>query len=283
MIINLVKKQKKTVVSVVIPTYNASKIIVECIQSVCRQSFTSFEILVVDDCSTDNTRQIIKNMKITNLRLFKTKVNSGGPAKPRNIGISKSRGQYIAFLDQDDLWEKDKLRTCINEIKNKYDLCYHQLRYNSKIINKHKIDISKDPFKMLLKFGPIPTTSGIVCGKKIIQKVNGFSESKNLIAGEDYDCWLKIAATGGKFFFINKPLGTYGKNSQRLTNPKRGVQIVREIKKKYFKNEKYIPFWMHKSLLKSICYTKGFHHSVIYALKNIKNITVSFILLLKKA
>ena len=115
MIINLVKKQKKTVVSVVIPTYNASKIIVECIQSVCRQSFTSFEILVVDDCSTDNTRQIIKNMKITNLRLFKTKVNSGGPAKPRNIGISKSRGQYIAFLDQDDLWEKNKLRTCINE------------------------------------------------------------------------------------------------------------------------------------------------------------------------
>jgi hypothetical protein len=122
-----------------------------------------------------------------------------------------------------------------------------------------------------------------VVKKETIKKVNGFCESKQIIAGEDYDCWLRMAKMGARFCFINKPLGTYGKSSKRLTNPKRGVKIINEIKKKHFKNEKYIPFWIHKSLLKSICYTKGFHHSIIYGLKNIKNITVSLISLLKKA
>lgn len=274
---------RRPLISVVIPTYNAAAFIEKCLTSVVHQNYKNFEIIVVDDCSNDNTSQEIKKLKIKNLRFFKTKKNSGGPAKPRNLGIYKSKGMYIAFLDQDDHWEKNKLKICINAIKNKYDLCYHQLKTNNKVITKHKIDISEDPFQMLLRFGPIPTTSGIVCKKRIIKKVNGFSESKNLVAGEDYDCWLKIAKAGGKFFFINKPLGTYGKNFKRLTNPKRGIKIIREIKKKYFKNEQYIPFWMHKSLLKSICYTKGFHHSVFYGLKNIKDITVSFISLLKKA
>lgn len=274
---------KRPLVSVVIPTYNAAPFIEKCLTSVVQQNYKNFEIIVVDDCSNDNTNDLIKKLNIKKLKLFKTKHNSGGPARPRNLGIYKSKGMYIAFLDQDDHWEKNKLKICIDTIKNKYDFCYHQLKNNNKIITKHKIDISKNPFKMLLKFGPIPTTSGIVCKKRIIQKVSGFSEAKNLIAGEDYDCWLKIAKAGGKFAFINKPLGTYGKNPKRLTNPIRGFKIIKEIKEKYYKNERYLPFWMHKSLLKSICHTKGFRKSVIYALKNGNNIVVSLVLLLKKA
>jgi len=268
---------KRPSVSVVIPTYNAEEFIQKCLNSVVAQNYEKYEIIVVDDCSKDQTISIIKSLQIKKLKVFKTKKNSGGPAAPRNLGIAKAKGKYVAFLDQDDVWQKNKLQACMAKIADQYDFCYHQLKYsNNKILKNHNIDISHKPYSILLKKGPIPTTSGIICSKKILKKVKGFCESKNLIAGEDYDCWIKIAKAGGKFIFIKKPLGVYGKSYKNLTCPAKSMKVIKYLKEKYFKNDNNIPFWLHKSFIKNIFLTKGFKCCIYYIYKNLRHIFKSF-------
>jgi glycosyltransferase involved in cell wall biosynthesis len=271
-------KTSKPLVSVVIPTYNAELYIQKCVQSVSDQTYKNIEILVVDDCSKDNTKMIIECLKIKNLKILKTKKNSGGPATPRNLGISKAKGKYIAFLDQDDLWEPKKLEICVNKMQNHFEFCYHQLKQkNNTILKNHHIDITKNPLLFLLNEGPIPTTSGVVVSRKTINKAKGFCESKKLIAGEDYDCWLKIAKMRTKFCFVEKSLGTYGQTGPKLTSPKNAINILNEIKKRHFKKTKIIPFWIHKSFVKNLFFTEGFFSSLIYFIKNIAVIQKSFL------
>ena len=271
-------KNPKPLVSVVIPTYNGAWHIKKCLKSVWNQTYKNYEIIVVDDCSKDDTKAYIKSLKDKNIKLLQTKKNSGGPAIPRNLGISKAKGKYIAFLDDDDLWKKKKLEICINKMQNKYDFCYHQLKQkNNKVLKNHNIDITQNPAKFLLDYGPIPTTSAIVVRKKTIQKVKGFCESKQLIAGEDYDCWLRIAKAGVKFCYIKKPLGTYGHIREKITNPTNSISILHVIKKRHFNKTKIIPFWIHKSFVKNLFFAEGFFSSFIYFIKNIALIPKSFL------
>ena len=236
-----------------------------CLQSVMNQTYKNIEIIVIDDCSEDNTKLYIKSLNNKSIKLLQTKKNSGGPAVPRNLGISKAKGKYIAFLDDDDSWEKNKL-----EMQNKYDFCYHQLKQkNNRILKNHNIDITKNPTKFLLDYGPIPTTSAIVVRKETIKKVKGFCESKQLIAGEDYDCWLRIAKIEATFCFIKKPLGTYGYIREKITNPTNAIRILKAIKKRHFNKTKIIPFWIHKSFVKNLFFTQGFVSSFTYIIKNI--------------
>lgn len=272
-------KNPEPLVTVVIPTYNAELYMEKCLQSVLNQTYKNIEILVVDDCSKDNTNLYIKNLRNKKVKLLKTKKNSGGPAVPRNIGISKAKGKYIAFLDQDDLWEPKKLEICINKMHNHFEFCYHQLKQkNDKILKNHLVDITKNPAQFLLKKGPIPTTSGVVVSKKIINKAKGFCESKKLIAGEDYDCWLRLAKMGAKFCFIKKPLGTYGQLGVKLTSPTNAISILHAIKKRHFNKTKIIPFWIHKSFVKNLFFTQGFVSSFIYIIKNMIMIQKSFLI-----
>ena len=265
--------EKGALVSIIIPTFNAEPFIKKCLDSAKKQTHKNIEVLICDDCSTDNTKNIILQQKDKRFIYLRTKKNSGGPAVPRNLGIRKAKGKYIAFLDQDDSWNKNKLKKCVHKMQQGYQFCYHQLIYkNSKILKKHKIDITKNPLKFLLEKGPIPTTSGIVVCRKTIKKIRGFDECKNLIAGEDYDCWLRIAKTGAKFCFIKEPLGTYGKNPNRLTSPQKAIKILAEIKKRYFTNEESIPLWIHQSYIKNLLITNKIQEVFAYIFNNRKNI-----------
>lgn len=102
---------EKGLVSVVTPCYNAKAYIASTIDSVQKQTYTHWEMLVVDDCSTDNSAEIVKQMAQEDLRIryLKTEKPSGSPTMPRNIALDNARGQYIAFLDADDLWMPEKL------------------------------------------------------------------------------------------------------------------------------------------------------------------------------
>ncbi|MFH4451961.1 glycosyltransferase family 2 protein [Vibrio owensii] len=99
----------KPIVSIVMPAFNARKTIKKSIQSIINQTFKHWELIVVDDCSTDDTVDIVKRLEDERIRLYSTVANSGSPAQPRNIGLDKSNGKYIAFLDADDLWYEEKL------------------------------------------------------------------------------------------------------------------------------------------------------------------------------
>lgn len=98
-------------VSIVMPVYNAGTYLVQSIKSVLNQTYGNWELLIVDDCSTDNSADIIKSFVSQDGRIhyFKTSSPSGSPTAPRNIGIEKSSGRFIAFLDSDDIWLPKKL------------------------------------------------------------------------------------------------------------------------------------------------------------------------------
>lgn len=111
-------------VSIVMPTYNCENFIVQTIESVLLQTYSDFEILVVDDCSSDSTVSLVKKIADSRIKLFINETNKGA-AYSRNLAISKAKGDYIAFLDGDDLWEPTKLERQISFMKNNnYDFSY---------------------------------------------------------------------------------------------------------------------------------------------------------------
>jgi len=109
-------------VSVIIPTYNRADMLVKAIRSVLEQSYQDFEIIIVDDCSTDNTEQVVKFLGDTRVKYIKLNCNSGGSFKPRNLALNTASGRYIAVLDNDSLWlSKDKLKMQVEFLDNNPD------------------------------------------------------------------------------------------------------------------------------------------------------------------
>ncbi len=107
--------ENSPLVSIVIPLFNAKEYISETIESVLNQSYKNLEVIVVDDCSTDGSYLVVEEFSKldSRVKLIRMEKNFGGPAKPRNIGVENSKGEYIAFLDADDIWEEDKLEVQI--------------------------------------------------------------------------------------------------------------------------------------------------------------------------
>ena len=111
-------------VSVITPTYNSEKFIKETLESIINQTHKNLEVLVVDDCSKDNTIEIVKSFNDSRIKLFQNEKNSGA-AYSRNKALSEATGDYIAFLDGDDLWYKDKLEKQLTfMLDNNYVFCY---------------------------------------------------------------------------------------------------------------------------------------------------------------
>lgn len=105
-------------VTVITPCYNASLYIKDTIDSVINQTYKDWELIIVDDCSTDNSEGIIKSYTDHRIRYIKTDSPSGSPAVPRNIGVQRAKGEYIAFLDSDDIWLPNKLESQLKFINN---------------------------------------------------------------------------------------------------------------------------------------------------------------------
>ncbi|HHQ4611733.1 TPA: glycosyltransferase family 2 protein, partial [Aeromonas veronii] len=104
-------KESVPLVSVVIPLYNAENYIEETLLSIADQTYSNYEVIVVDNASTDSSLDIVNKVakKFNNMTVITCSSNSGGPAKPRNLGIQAANGKYVAFLDSDDVWYPDKL------------------------------------------------------------------------------------------------------------------------------------------------------------------------------
>ena len=188
--------------SVIIPMYNAEKTISRALQSVLNQSYTSYEIIVVDDASTDSSCDIITKYKIDNVQLIKKQTNTGS-SDTRNIGMNIAKGHYIAFLDADDIWHKDKL-TLVNDaiisIPGLY-LFFHP--FTQEDINHNplpgKLEISRYPFVKLLPSNKIATSCAI------IRNDTSFRFEQSMRYTEDFDLWLRI---GYKYniYYTNTPL-----------------------------------------------------------------------------
>ena len=208
--------------SVVIPTYNRACKLKRALETVLNQSFDNFEILVMDDGSTDNTAEVVDSF--SDLRIiYSWDVNFGGPARPRNRGIAIAKGQWVCFLDADDWWSPDKLQVCFDCINDNVDLVYHDMEivpdknksFRRKIIKSWQV---RTPvlIDLLLRGNAIVNSSAVV-RKTIIQKLNGINESDKMIAAEDYNTWLRIAQLTDHFVYMPRRLGYYLNHNQSIS------------------------------------------------------------------
>lgn len=195
-------------ISVVIPTHNRVDDLYNCLTSLVNQTFKSFEVIVIDDYSTDGTSELCdKFSSDLNLKYILLPYCSGGPALPRNIGISNSSFNWIAFLDSDDIWCINKLQKVVDEIKLNPDLqlIYHRFDgIEIKFIPKPNMLLDQ-----LFRKGNFIVNSSVVATKSILKELNGFDTSSELISAEDYDMWIRIALKTDRFKYIDEVLGTY--------------------------------------------------------------------------
>ena len=202
-------------VSIITPAYNAEKYIKDTIESVIAQTYTNWEMIIVDDASVDNTKNIIKSYQEKDERIKLISLNTNqGVANARNTAIVNAKGQYIAFLDADDFWDKEKLSKQIEFMQNnKIAFSYHAYKLFDLSNQKQKeIFVPKNlNYKELLKGNTTGSCLTVCLDRKIVNHIY-FSKEKH----EDYICWLDILKQYDiTAFGINKVLGTYriGKKS----------------------------------------------------------------------
>ena len=224
--------------SIICPTFNSGKFIEKNLFSILNQTYSNFEIIYSDDGSTDNTLELIKDYK---KYFFEKKIkievlenNHKGPGAARNFGIKKANFDWIAFIDSDDEWDKDKLKkinqviqmnknyNCIshNEIFRKKD--GKEIKFNYKKFFSHDKLVYKQLFlKNFL------STSSVTLKKELIINAGYFDEE--LSNAQDYDLWLKI---GDNFslYFIDEYLGFYNERDDNITSRSYSKKITNLIK-----------------------------------------------------
>ncbi|QTN40175.1 glycosyltransferase family 2 protein [Marinobacter salsuginis] len=220
-------------VTIVLPAYNAEKLIDSTIQSVVNQTFEDWEMLVVDDCSTDGTRDIVQKWaeKDPRIKLIALSANFGGPAGPRNVGVREASGKFVAFLDSDDIWHPRKLEIQLQVLfkSNASFVCSQMKDFTSEqeilfdsIDHYHLEDVS---FKQQSLRARIPTSS--VIAERDLLKATPFVESIDYKAVEDYHCWLRLLESTPKCIKVLAPLLFYRKIDGQISGSK--VYMMKKV------------------------------------------------------
>ncbi len=195
-------------VSVVVSTYNRADLIGETIQSILNQTYRNLELIIVDDGSTDSTREVVRGFGDWRIRYIFTD-NWGGPARPRNIGIKRAKGEYVAFCDDDDYWDLRKLEVQLKHFDDDIigvgsaiikigNLTFH----NRKKKNNHDYTVD---FSEILRSKKAPLSSLMIRNENIL-----FDENEDLKFVEDFEFQLRLTyETNKKIKVISEPLIYY--------------------------------------------------------------------------
>ena len=206
-------KDRKPIVSTIIPVYNRTETLVRAVQSVLDQTYKSFEIIIVNDGSTIGEFESIKS-KLLNMderiRVIDHIVNRGASAA-RNTGAKNARGELLAFLDSDDEWLPEKLEMQVNIMKDNHEVGmvstgFYFIDVNKNVKNVHYPKCKHDWLECLFYSNAIGTTSTILLSRECFEKVGGFNE--NFVSCQDWEFYLKIAKKY-KISVIKKPLVNY--------------------------------------------------------------------------
>lgn len=176
--------------SIIMPSYNTAPYIKETIQSVLDQTYTNWELIIVDDCSTDNTEEVLATINDSRIRYFKNEKNSGA-AVSRNKALREAKGQWIAFLDSDDLWMPEKLEKQINFMKkNRYSFSY--TNYEEIDVDGNKTGIKITGPKRITKTGMFNYCwPGCLTVMFDADKI-GLIQIEDIKKNNDYAMWLKV-------------------------------------------------------------------------------------------
>lgn len=201
------------------PAYNSEKFISASIQSILDQTYTNWELIVVDDGSTDNTGEIIKEFAQVDNRINYFYQDNGRQAEARNYAISMAKGEILAFLDSDDLWLPQKLEISLQYLlKSEADLLFTDAYFfcdesfdifkkNYSVFNiPNFIYSGDDALKLFIEMNKVPILTVLVYKSKVIS-VGGFDSY--CIPAEDYDLWIRLLKSGAVFKAISFPLSAY--------------------------------------------------------------------------
>ena len=244
-----------SLVSIITPCYNCEKLVDQTIKSILGQTYTNWELLLINDGSSDNTGQVLDYFASLDPRIsvIHLKLNQG-IANARNKGIEESRGHFISFLDSDDLWNSEKLEKQLTFMKENNHFfshtAYTKIDIDGKVIS-NIIPVSKSvTYKSLLKHNEIGCLTAMYnvsqVGKRYFKK----------IGHEDFACWLEILKDGYCSFGINEPLAYYRIHGNTASGNKLKVikytwNIYRNIEKiSFIKSLYFFSFYASRSLIK---------------------------------
>lgn len=281
------------VISVIIPTYNRAKILPRAINSIIAQTFQEWELFVIDDCSIDNTFEIVNSytLKDKRIKYYKLEKNSG-PNVARNKGLSLAQSEIISFLDSDDEMHPGNLQNQFEKFSSSSNLalCYVGVDYyfeNKMVSEVHpgvRGDLEKFLFTNLKGLGS--SNSGFSVRKEVIQKIGGFDES--LASQQDLDLFVRVA----RFYTIDFINGcntkVYLHSDNRISDNQKSVikgevqflekhelrirelglyhHVARKLARKYALYAKDLRK-AYSMLFKAIQYRPTYFYAYIYALK----------------
>lgn len=215
-------------VSVIMPAYNSERYITDAIESVVQQTYTNWELIVIDDGSSDDTVRRIEEQAAKDLRIrfYKNEKNIG-VSETRNKAISLANGEWIAFLDSDDIWEPLKIE---KQMRSASDNNYYFLFTGSAFIAENGERLSwimpvphKVSYKMLLKQNVI-SCSSVLIKKELIYEIGMHNDNTH----EDFALWLKTLKKGIEAYGVNEPLLIY-----RLSNKSKSGNKLKSIAMSY--------------------------------------------------
>lgn len=248
-------KAQEDLVSIIMPAYNSSKFIGESLESIINQSYKNWEVIIIDDCSTDNTGEVVKKLmkKDKRIKYFRLEKNSGA-AVARNKAIDFATGKFIAFLDSDDIWFPEKLEKQIKYMKENdyYFTCtsYSKINETGNFLNQIIMAREKSNYNDLLKTCPGNSTviyNAEVLGKFIIPDIR----KRN-----DYVLWLQVIKKAGYLYGIKEPLGSHRIRKGSISSKKFSLvgyhwEIYRNIEQlSLYKSIYLIVYWIIKSIFK---------------------------------
>lgn len=202
-------------VSIIMPSYNTASYIELTIKSVLKQTYKNWELLIVDDCSTDNTDEVIKKFSDKRIIYMKNKKNSGA-AISRNRALKRAKGKWIAFLDSDDLWYPTKLEEQIHFMKkNKYSFSYTSYKEIDESGKKNGIKVT-GPKKITKRGMYHYCWPGCLTVMYDAEKV-GKIQIANIKKNNDYAMWLKVIKKVDCYYY-DKVLAQYRKRSGSISN-----------------------------------------------------------------
>jgi len=246
----------KNLISIITPSYKGEQLIKQTIDSVIDQTYTNWEMIIVDDCSPDNSNEIIEEYikKDNRIKLIKLDENRG-PAVSRNSAIKEARGRYIAFLDADDYWHKEKLEKQLAFMKDN-DIALSFTGYerveesSSKFIDTQFVPTKVD-YKTLLKQNIMGCLTVMYDTKKL-----GRVYMPDILRRQDYALWLKILKQIPYAYGLNESLAYYRVRTSSISSNKIRAsryhwKVLRDIEKlPIYKAIYYFGWYTYKSIMK---------------------------------
>lgn len=216
----------KPTVQVVIPVYNSAKYIRRCLDSLVAQTYTNWNAIIIDDSSSDNSVEIIKEYQDSRITLYALPKNQG-VSSVRNFALKELSEKYTAFLDSDDYWEKDMLEVMVNKAEEgNYDVVQCRFMYDysggRQVLPKGVFDSDVEIFKKDIRKVYYKMATGInmnhVCMKLIrTDLIKNLRFDKTLKTAEDLQFCVKLFCSVDKYYFINKAFYHYCRNEESLT------------------------------------------------------------------